>query len=307
MKENLLLNQKIKEVIEKIHPKPNEISFAVIDLKINEPQVVGYNADRLIYPASIYKVFVAAEILRQIDSGKRKLNDEIEIVSNDKIDGIRLFPKSARKDHRPLLEIGEKVTLDYLLDLMLTRSDNVASNLLLGIAGVENVNNNILFPNYWQETAVSSERLDQLKEKGDNRISSITVSSARHLAELFYKIETGTLVNPRVSHKLKEYMTMGTKDRKGGLFLPDFKSYYQKGGSLKINGYRYNFLKSLVRLILPKRYVITRYRGEAGVVQGKNSHYAIALLTQVKTKWPWRKVDMKKLSQKIYEIMENNE
>lgn len=85
MKENLLLNQKIKEVIEKIHPKPNEISFAVIDLKINEPQVVGYNADRLIYPASIYKVFVAAEILRQIDSGKRKLNDEIESVSGQTV------------------------------------------------------------------------------------------------------------------------------------------------------------------------------------------------------------------------------
>lgn len=306
MQEDIILSEKIKAIVEKIYPKPAEISFAVIDLTTPEPKIAGYNMDHFIYPASIYKVFIAAEILRQIDSGERKLEDVVEIDLDNEVDtNVRFFPKSTHKDCRPLLKSGDKVTLNYLLDLMLTRSDNTAANVLIDVADRENINNNIILPNGWNGSEVTRKFLDRLREKGDHRLSSITVSNARHLAELFYKIETGQLVSPWVSEMLKKYMLSRSKDRKGGLVLPEFNSYYQKGGSLVINGYKYNFLKSSIRLILPKRYVITRYRGDAGVVRGQNSHYAVALLTQIKTKWPWQKFEMSKFSREIYRLMED--
>lgn len=305
MKENTLLTSKFKSIIENIHPQPSEISFAVIDLTSPKPEIAGYNMDHFIYPASIYKVFIAAEVLRQIDSGNRKLSDEVKIDSDNEVDkNVRFFPKDTHKDYRPLLKAGDKATLDYLLDLMLTRSDNTAANVLMDIADRENINQNIILANNWQGSEVTRKFLDRLKKKRDNRISSITVSNARHLAELFFKIETNQLVNPWVSGKLKEYMLKWNRDRRKGLYLSEFESYYRKGGWLEVNGYKLNFFKA-IRSVFRKGYAIVRYSGDTGVVKGKNSHYSIAILTQVKTKWPWQKFNMEKFSREIFEVMEN--
>ena len=306
MKENLQLSQKIKEIVENFHPEPNEISLAVIDLKNPEVQIAGYNMNHFIYPASIYKVFVGAEILRQINSGQRKLEDIVEITSVNEVDkdNPKFFPKSTHRDHRPLLKTGDKVTLDYLLDLMLTRSDNTASNVLIDIAERENINNNIILPNSWNGSDVTRKFLDRLKEEEEHRVSKITVSNAKHLSEFFYKIETNQLVNPWVSEKLKSYLLKWNRDRRGGLNLKDFNSYYRKGGWLVINGYKWNVYRG-IKTAFNKGYAVIKYSGDAGVVEGKNSHYAIAVLTITKTKWPWQEFPLKELSRKIYDLMES--
>ena len=305
MKENLGLSQKIKEIVESLSLLPQEISVAVIDIKSLEPEIAGFNLDHFIYPASIYKVFVAAEILRQIDVGQRKLEDIVVISSPNEVDtNVRFFPKSTHKDYRPLLKAGEKVTLDYLLNLMLTRSDNTAANMLIDIADRENINKHTIIPNGWAGSDVTRKFLDRLKEEGEYRVSKITVSNARHLAELFYKIETGQLCSPWVSQKLKEYLLKWNRDGRSGLYLPQFMSYYRKGGWHEINGYKWNIYRG-IKAVFQKGYAVLRYSGDAGVVAGKNSHYAIAVLTLLKTKWPWQRFPMKELSKKIAEVMEN--
>lgn len=325
MKENQQLSEKIKHVIEKIHPRPQEISFAIIDLKnvnkagdINSaqkaeiaesaaPQFAGYNADHFIYPASIYKIFVAAEILRQIDTGQRKLEDIVEISDINYVDKrVRFFPKNTHADHRPVLKAGDKVTLDYLLDLMLTRSDNTASNVLIDIADRENINARIILPNGWQGSDVTRKFLDRLKEEDEYRVSKITVSNARHIAEFFYKVEKGQLVNPWVSSKLKEYMLKWNRDGRKGMYLPQFKTYYRKGGWLEINGYKWNIFRGL-KYAFQKGHAIVRYRGDGGVVEGAKSHYVVAVLTLLKTKWPWQTYSLTKLSREIHKLMELNQ
>lgn len=306
MKENIELNQKIKNIVECFYPQPNEISVAVIDLKNSEPEIAGYNMDHFIYPASIYKVFIAVEVLRQVDIGQRKLKDLVEIKDPNDVDkdNPRFFPKSTHRDHRPFLKIGEKVTLDYLLDLMLTRSDNTASNVLMDVADRENINNHIILPNGWNGSEVTRKFLDRLKEEKEYRVSKITVSSAKHLAEFFYKVETNRLVNPWVSQKLKEYMLKWRRDGRKGLNLLEFKSYYRKGGWLEINGYKWNVWRG-IKSSCQKGHAVIKYSGDAGVVLGKNSHYAIAVLTIIKTKWPWVRFSMKKLSREVYKLMES--
>src|SRR5438132_3528642 len=41
------------------------ISFAVIDLTGKKPVLGGVNADNFIYPASVYKMYVAMQVLKQ--------------------------------------------------------------------------------------------------------------------------------------------------------------------------------------------------------------------------------------------------
>jgi D-alanyl-D-alanine carboxypeptidase len=80
---------------------------------------------------------------------EKRLDDLVEVNSLNEVDkdNPRLFPKSTHRDHRPLLRSGEKVSIDYLLSLMLTRSDNTASNMLMDLANRENINNYIILPN----------------------------------------------------------------------------------------------------------------------------------------------------------------
>lgn len=306
MKTDTRLNLKIKEIIDNIRPQASEVSVAIINLKSTDPEIAGCNIDHFIYPASIYKIFIAAEILRQIDAGQRKLEDLVEIKNINEVDkdNPRFFPKGTHRDHRPLLKTGEKVSLDYLLDLMLTRSDNTAANVLMDVADRENINSNIILPNGWRGSEVTRKFLDRLKEEKEYRISKITVSNAKHLAEFFYRVETGQLLNAWVSSKLKEYMLRWNKDSRKGLYIPQFTDYYRKGGWLEINGYKWNIWRG-IKSSYQKGYAVIRYNGDAGVVRGKNSYYAIAVLTIVKTKWLWTKFPMKKLSREIYKLMES--
>ncbi len=303
MRENKELTLALTKIVKKVNV--NEISLALINLKTPEPEIAGVNMEHFIYPASIYKVFVASEVLRQIDTGQRKLEDLIEISDVNEVDkdNPRFFPKSTHRDHRPLLKAGEKVTIDYLLDLMLTRSDNTASNVLIDLVGRENINTNIILPNGWSGSDVTRKFLNRLKEEGEYRVSKITVSNAKHLAELFYKIETNQLVNENVSQKLKGYMLKWNRDGRKGLYIPEFKDYYRKGGWLEINGYKWNIWRG-IKSAYQKGVAIIRYSGDAGVVTGSNSRYAIAVLTLIKTKYPWVKFPMKKLSKEVYNLME---
>mgnify|MGYP001583806235 CR=1 FL=1 len=50
-----------------------QISFAVIDLTGDQPKLGGVNYDNFIYPASVYKMYVATEILNQVSRGKYSL------------------------------------------------------------------------------------------------------------------------------------------------------------------------------------------------------------------------------------------
>lgn len=305
MKENLELSREIEKIIKSLKPVPARISFAIINLRTSEPEISGYNLDEFVYPASIYKIFIAAEILRQVDTGQRKLEDLIEIKNPNEVDkdNPKFFPESIHRDYRPLLKTGEKVTIDYLLDLMLTRSDNTASNVLMDVASRENINDHIVLSNGWRGSEVTRKFLNRLKEEKEYRLSKITVSNARHLADFFYKVETGHLVNPWISGKLKEYMLRWNRDGRKGLYIREFRSYYRKGGWLEINGYKWNVYRGL-KFAYQKGYAVTRYNGDVGVVAGKNSHYAIAVLTLIKTKWPWVKFPMKEFSRKIYMLME---
>lgn len=321
MLENKELSNKLTEIAKGL--KANEVSLAVINLKTQE--IAGYNMDHFIYPASIYKVFVAAEVLRQVDTGQRKLEDLVEIKDSNEVDkdNPRFFPSGTHRDRRPLLKAGQKVTVDYLLDLMLTRSDNTAANTLIDLVGREKINENIVITNGWNGSGITRKFLDRSKEDEKYKYSETTLSCGRHLAELFYKIETKNLINEWVSNKLKSYMRRWNRDGRGGLHISEFDNmygksgaglrtvelsdivgYYRKGGWLEINGYKWNIWRG-IKSSYQKGYAVIKYSGDAGVVKGKNSYYSIAVLTITKTKWPWVRFPMKKLSREVYKSMES--
>jgi hypothetical protein len=115
---------------------PEQISLAVVDLTGDPPRLGGVHPDSFIYPASVYKLYVAAEVLHQVSTGTGHLWDPVVVRSPNVVDGV----KEIVSDPRPLLKDGDTVTVNYLRDLMVTRSDNTAANCLIDLARRENIN-----------------------------------------------------------------------------------------------------------------------------------------------------------------------
>ena len=70
------------------------------------------------------------EILKQVNDHEYSLYSEFVVKSPNDVDKSR----ELIYDPRPLLKNGDTVTINYLLDLMITRSDNTAANCLIDIA-----------------------------------------------------------------------------------------------------------------------------------------------------------------------------
>lgn len=90
------------------------------------PTVAAIRGMLPVYPASVIKVVVMAEAERQIEKGTLSRTKTLTITEEQ--DTCDSLPDG---DTRPTLEAGDKATIDQLVDVMITRSDNTATNALI--------------------------------------------------------------------------------------------------------------------------------------------------------------------------------
>jgi beta-lactamase class A len=91
----------------------------------------AYQGDRAIPAASTVKIPLMIEIYRQIERGERSLTDLLTLRDEDKTPGSGVLLH---------LHDGIQLTLNDLVYLMISISDNTATNLLIDMAGMEQVN-----------------------------------------------------------------------------------------------------------------------------------------------------------------------
>lgn len=248
------------------------ISFAVIDLNGRKPVLGGFNMEHFIYPASVYKMYVAMEILKQVSEGKYSLYLPYVVKSPNDVDQTR----EISWDPRPLLKDGDTVTVDYLLDLMITRSDNSAANCMIDIAGRKNINETI-DKNGWAGSEVTRKFLSRkLEDPGYDTICS-TVTNALHAADFMYKIYKDQLINPWVSKQLKVLLGRQLDTTKLSIGLPRGAMFYHKSGW-------WNY-----------------FTNDVGIVEDGHIKYIIALFTPI-TEDDVRP-RFKELSRRVYELI----
>jgi beta-lactamase class A len=88
------------------------------------------NGDAAHTPASLYKVGVLGEVLAERAAGRLSLGDRLWLTWDDWYDGAGVLQG----------RIGEAVSVEELVRLMIGFSDNVAANALMRRVGLENVN-----------------------------------------------------------------------------------------------------------------------------------------------------------------------
>lgn len=251
-----------------------QISFAVIDLNSSPAKLGGVHYNNFIYPASVYKMFVAADILKQISEGKFSLTDEFVVKSPNDVDKSR----EINSDPRPLLKDGDTVTVNYLLDLMITRSDNSAANCLIDKATRPEINR-MMHEYGWDGSEVTRKFLSRkLEDPGFDTVRS-TGTCALHAADFMYKIYKNELVNPWVSMQMKSLLGRQLDITKLSTGLPNNVMFYHKTGWWSY------------------------YTNDVGIVDDGEIKYVIALFTPVTEEKVLLK--MKMLSAKVYELMKS--
>lgn len=202
-----------------------KISFAVIDMTGRKPLLGGVNMDNFIYPASLYKMYVAMEVLKQVSEGKYSLFRSYVVKSPNDVDEV----KEISWDPRPLLRDGDTVTVDYLLDLMITRSDNSAANCLIDVAGRKNINKT-MHENGWFGSEVTRKYLPRkFEDPGYDTIRG-TETCALHAADFMYKVYNNELINPWVSQQMKVLLGRQLDTTKLSTGLPPNAMFYHKSG-----------------------------------------------------------------------------
>jgi beta-lactamase class A len=131
--------QRLEEYIAQFQEKT--IAVAMHDLESGRS--VFIDADKPFHPASTFKVHVMMEVFHQAQAGSFSLDDQIEIINSfaSIADGSS-FSLKANDDSETTLypRIGEMESVREIVRLMIVRSSNLATNILMEKVGAENVN-----------------------------------------------------------------------------------------------------------------------------------------------------------------------
>jgi beta-lactamase class A len=251
-----------------------QISLAVVDLTDDQPKLGGVNYDNFIYPASVYKMYVAAEILNQVSQGKYSLYESYVAKEPNVVDRS----KQIDNDPRPLLKDGDTVTVNYLLDLMITRSDNLAANCLIDIAQRKNIDS-LLHSYGWYGSEVTRKFLKRkFEDPGYDKVRG-TETCALHAADFMYKIYSNMLVNEWVSLQMKTLLGRQLDKSKLATGLPSIAMFYHKTGWFAY------------------------WTNDVGIVDDGEVKYIIACFIPLEEELALPK--FKVLSEKVYELMKS--
>ncbi len=249
-----------------------KISFAVIDLNGKHPVLGCVDCGNFIYPASVYKMYVAMEVLKQVSNGEYSLSTQYIVKSPNDVDRS----KEISYDPRPLLRAGDTVTINYLLDLMITRSDNSAANCLIDVATRDSINKTIHNMG-WYGSEVTRKFLSRKQEDPGYDTVRGTETCALNAADFMYKIYTNQLINPWVSMQMKALLGRQLDTTKLSLGLPRNTMYFHKTGWWSI------------------------YTNDVGIADDGSIKYIIALFTPVTEEKVT--LQMKNLSMRIYNLI----
>jgi beta-lactamase class A len=151
--------------------------------------MVFLEADRALHAASTMKVPVMLEFFRQVDAGKLSLDQPITLVNqfHSIVDGSQ-YSLDAKEDEDAALyeRIGKPVPARELLQRMITRSSNLATNSVITLVDAKRVTETLRTLGARQMTVLRGVEDDKAYQKGLNN-----TATARDLATVLAAIEQG--------------------------------------------------------------------------------------------------------------------
>ncbi|MEK3979540.1 serine hydrolase [Psychrobacillus sp. FSL K6-2836] len=170
---------------------PSKGTWGIVLEDLNSGEKWEHNEQELFYAASVIKVPIMASIYSAVERGDLALSDLIILDEKDYVGGSGVLQHFTSGSSLPLRDI---------IMLMIIQSDNTATNLLIDLVGVENIQNTMKEAGMIYSTFFNKLMLSKPSPKGVNRIA------ASDIAILLHRMATGELVSSSASDQMIEVM-----------------------------------------------------------------------------------------------------
>lgn len=129
------LEREVRTIIRRHAGDTAEVSVAFLDLRTGDSLLV--DGHRSFHAASTMKVPVMVELFRRADAGELRLGDSVPVRNGFRsiADGSTYtLDPGDDSDSTLYARVGQRVAIRELIGLMITRSSNLATNLLIDLA-----------------------------------------------------------------------------------------------------------------------------------------------------------------------------
>jgi beta-lactamase class A len=199
----LALSQSRDSVVEQIQTRISaepgaQVGIAYVDLASGD--TLFLNADTSFHAASTMKVPVMIELFRRANTGSFRMDQGLLMVNQfaSIVDGTPYsLDVGSDSDSTLYHRIGQRVRVDTLLRLMITRSSNFATNTLITLVGADAVTRSM--------RSLGAHRIQVLRgvedgkafEKGMNN-----TTTARDLSIILRAVEEGKAASPAATREM---------------------------------------------------------------------------------------------------------
>lgn len=198
------------------------------------------NPNRTFAAASLYKVPVMVETVRQIRLGRLSPDQKFTVQKAHYVEGSGVLQG----------RLGDTIEVRELLRLLISESDNIAAMMLIDITGLNNVNQTM------RGLGMESTRLLDWRAPGANNGLGPYVTSPADMAALLDTIATGRLVDEKTSDDALKLLSLKQASDLIGEALPWDVRVAHKWGE------------------------IPGARHEAGIVLTPKYKYVVVMMTQ---------------------------
>lgn len=232
------------------------VGVAVRDLR--RGRALDLRADEVFPSASVIKVPILVELMAQVEAGQLRLDDRATLRDAEKVPGSGVLS---------MLHEGVELTLEDLAHLMITVSDNTASNMLIDRLGCARINERLAGLGF-TKTQLQRKFYDfEAREKGfDNW------ATAGELADLLVAIERRAVVSAAACEKILAIMRKQQFDGKIPKLLPPDTPVANKTGSISTANHDIGIIYAPAGPIALA--VLTRDIPEAATAEGGIRHIA---------------------------------
>ena len=171
---------------------------------LGRPDSLDMDADVDFHAASTMKIPVMIEVLRAVDAGRLSLDQRVLLVNrfHSIVDGSPYrLDSGSDSDSSVYTHVGERVAVRDLLERMVVRSSNLATNALIALVGAEQADASA--------HALGATHMRVLRGVEDGKAFAAgrnNTTTAADLAVLLEHVELGDALRPQSARLMKEIL-----------------------------------------------------------------------------------------------------
>lgn len=178
---------------------------------------VMHRSDEVFKSASTIKIAIMIQLFRRIDAGELSLSDSYVLKESDKVPGSGVLQE---------LHTGIQLTLRDVLYLMMSISDNPATNILIDHVGMDAVNNTM------RELGLLISQLGRpMRGRPANAEEQENLATPAEFALLMSSILDGSAASAESCMAMLEMLKLQSNSRRIGRFVPEGMEWGSKTGS----------------------------------------------------------------------------